>query len=241
MRARVDVLLAGCVLLGVLGIVEAIADASLPVWLTAPVAVVLVLAAPGFALQELLLPGRAGAAERLVATIVASLALGIAVALVLSVASIGFDRRAVLASMGGLAVVLGGAALARTSRRTGTELTPALIAAALVGAVGIAAVGVYAAQTTPPLRAKDAYTLLGGQRVGTSVELDVQSAELDTASYRLRVTVAGRPALNETFSLRPGDEHRSTAPAAAGAAVVGVLERSDALGVAYRRIDLEGK
>lgn len=241
MRTRVDLLLVGCVVLGVLGIAEAIARTSLPVELTAPLAVLLVVAAPGFALQELLLPGRFGVAERAVVAVVASLALATAIALVLSVASIGFGRSAVLASTGALAVVLGGAALARTHRRSGPILSPALIGAVVIAAVGIAAVGIYAASTTPPLRARDAYTLLGGHRVGSAVELDVQSAEVDTASYRLRATVAGRPALNETFSLRPGDQHRSTVPASVGSAVAGVLERSDAPGVAYRRIDLEGR
>lgn len=241
MRTRVDLLLVGCVVLGILGITEAIVRTSLPVELTAPLAVLLVAAAPGFALQEVLLPGRFGAAERAIVTIVASLALATAIALVLSVATIGFGRSAVLASTGALAVVLGGAALARTRHRSGPILSPALIGAVVIAAVGIAAVGLYAASTTPPLRARDAYTLLGGHRVGPAVELDVQSAEVDTASYRLRVTVAGRPALNETFSLRPGDRHRSTVPAAVGAAVAGVLERSDAPGVAYRRIDLEGR
>jgi hypothetical protein len=240
-RTRVDLLLVGCVVLGVLGLAEAIARASLPVEVTAPLAVLLVVAAPGFALQELLLPGRIGVAERAVATIVASLALAMATALVLSIASIGFGRTAVLASMGGLAVVLGAAALVRSPHRSGPALSPALIGAIVVGTVGIAAVGIYAASTTPPLRARDAYTLLGGHRVGSAVELDVRSAEVDTASYRLRVTVSGRPALNETFSLRPGDEHRTSVTAPSGSAVAGVLERSDAPGAAYRRIDLEGR
>ncbi len=239
MRRRDGTLVAATVC-GLLGVAAAFSPSSLPAGVTAPLAALLVLLAPGWALQALVLPWRPGLAERLVAATVASLALTIALALALSVSTAGYGRSTVLATLGGLTAALGAAALVRMAGGGRPALPAMLVVAVAVAVAGIGAVALYAASGTPRVRAGGAYTLLGGHRDASGVAVDVWSAEARTTSYTLRVAVEGQRGLATSFSLRPGGRRTATFSASPRARAVVVLERVDAPGVAYRRIVLQG-
>jgi uncharacterized membrane protein len=186
-------------------------QASLPVAASVIVAVPLVLVLPGYALLEALRAAAIGGAQRLVLVPSLSIALDIAVALVVNFIHSGLTARswaigiAAVVVTAAVVAVLRGSEEGHRSERRGVRLGWVDLAAfAVAGAVLIGAVVV----ARIPVSAKQAqgYTILSVVRGPKStVKVDVQSGELTTRHYRL--LVAGNHVVyrNTTFGLAPGE------------------------------------
>ena len=185
-------------------------QASLPVAASVAVAVPLVLVLPGYALLEALRASAIGGAQRLVLVPSLSIALDIAVALVVNFVHSGLTRRSW--AIGIAAVVVAAALVAvfravegepRSERRGVSLRWLDLAAFAVAGAVLGGAVVV--ARTPVSAKQAQGYTILSVVRGPKStVKVDVQSGELETKHYRL--LVAGNHVVyrNTTFGLAPG-------------------------------------
>jgi Protein of unknown function (DUF1616) len=185
-------------------------QASLPVAVSVLVAVPLVLVLPGYALLEALRSAPLDGGQRLVLVPALSVALDIAVALVVNFIHSGLTARSWAIGIAAVAVAAAVVALLRGAddglrpERSGIRLRWVDLAAfALTGAVLIGAVVV--ARTPVSAKRAQGYTILSVVRGPKStVKVDVQSGELETKRYRL--LVAGNHVVyrNTTFRLAPG-------------------------------------
>lgn len=184
-------------------------QASLPVAASVALAVPLVLVLPGYVLLEALRSGPLPGAQRLVLVPALSIALDIAVALLVNFLHSGLTARswaigiAAVVVAAALVASFRGAADARPERRGVRLRWVDLAAFALAGAILTGAVVV--ARTPVSATRAQGYTILSVVRGPKStVKVDVQSGELGTKRYRL--LVAGNHVVyrNTTFRLAPG-------------------------------------
>lgn len=238
-RARWD----GLALVGIGAVATMCALTDAPAIVNAIVGLPLLLVAPGYGAQQLLLPAskNIGWPERLVLTVVGSVAAVVALGLVLQLTPRGIDRTTVGLVLGGLAMILGAllSSRERPSRRIGVARWGGPAATYLVAAavgLGASAFGVALSfEASTPTGADDGTTLLAGLPVADGVRLDVESAELARTAYVLRVAVDGASAVDLKLALQPGERWSRTLRLPSGPVDVRLFLASDAR-APYRRL-----